>query len=123
MRRGFSLALDELPRSRAATPKSPCTGLKTCQRVGFVVLDIEQLIQLRDCEYLVDFWTDVAELQFSAMRFDALFQRDQLAQCGAREKLDGRKVEQQAFAVLVLDQLKQFLAQLLDIGFVQNLAV
>jgi len=35
--------------------------LETCQRVGLVVFDIEQLIQLRYGKDLVNFWANVAE--------------------------------------------------------------
>ena len=82
--------------------RSSAELLKTGQGVRFVVFDIEQFVELRDREDFVDFRPDVAELQFAAVRFDFLVQRDQLAQRGAGKKLDGREIEQQILALSLL---------------------
>ena len=63
------------------------------------------------------------EFQLAAMVLDLSFQSDQFAQRGTGKELDGREIQQQLLALLLFDQIEQFLAQALDVGLVQNLAV
>src|SRR5580765_9082199 len=48
-----------------------------CQGVRHVVLDVEELVELRDCKDLVDFRADVAQLEPSAVSLDFFIQRNQ----------------------------------------------
>lgn len=69
-------------------PSSPPSGtavvasLKIGQGVSLIVFDVEQLVQLRDGENLVDFRPNVTKLQRPTVGLDLLVQRNQLAQCG-----------------------------------------
>src|SRR3990172_1536029 len=97
--------------------------LKRRQGVSFVVLNVKQLVQLRDGERLVNLRTDVAQLELRPVRFGLLVQGNQLAQGRAGEKLDGGKIQYDLFLLVPLHQIEQFLAEFLDIRFVENLSV
>jgi hypothetical protein len=67
-------------------------ALKRRQRIRLVILDIEQLVELRNGEDFVNLRPDVAQLHFTPPGLHFLIQSDELAQGGAGKKLDLLKV-------------------------------
>src|SRR5262249_57860366 len=81
---------------RPATRGGPAAAAsERLQRRLLFLLDVEQLVQLRDLEDLVDLRVNVAQDQPAAHRVDLLVERDELAQGGAGEVLDVAEVQQQ----------------------------
>ena len=84
---------------------------------------IEELVQLRDGEDLVDIRPDAAQSQLPFGCLHLLVHSDQFPQCGAREILHVREIEDDLLATVFFDQPKKLVSDDLDVSFVENLLV
>src|SRR4051812_34375786 len=108
-------------RYRRTTANS--THLQPGQGVVFVRLDVEQLVQPRDDENLVDFRAKIAQAHLAGGPFDLLVEDDQLVEGGTGEELDAAEIQDEVFFLFLFDQGEELFAQFLDIGRVNDLAV
>src|SRR5205085_11294952 len=98
----------------------PPQSAECLQGLLFLFLDVEELVQARDLEDLVDLRIDIAEDQAALGGLHLLVQRDQLAERGAGEVLDVGEVEQDLALALLLDQIEQLIADDLNVLLVEN---
>src|SRR3972149_3356505 len=63
------------------------------QRIGLVVLDLEQLRQFRNGEDFINLRANVRQHQFRSMLLDPLVESNELAKGGTRQELDVAKIE------------------------------
>src|SRR5262249_9780917 len=87
------------------------------------LLNVEELVEPRDFEDLVDLRVDVAQDQPAAHRLKLLVQSDQLTESGTGEELHIAEVEQDLAPADLIDQAKQLLADHLNDLFVENAAI
>ena len=81
-------------------------------------MDVEELVELRDDEYLVDLAVDIGQLQGTSLGLDPIRQGDQCSQrCGGKV-LDILEADEKLRSILAVDDPANLLADLLDVRLV-----
>src|SRR5438067_65239 len=95
-------------------------ALEAFERVLLRVEDPKHLVELGDAEDFLDFRLDVAQPQLAAGGLHLLIERHQLAEGGAGKVLDVREVEKELLFAEVVDELKELVANELNVLLVQD---
>jgi hypothetical protein len=107
-------------RSRNGGNRKRSEGLQSCL---LFLLDVKELVQFGDLEYLVNLGVNVAEDQPAADTLQFLVECDQFAEGSAGEVLNIAEVQEQLAAVLLFDETEELFADDLNVLLVQNLAI
>ena len=78
-------------------------------------MDLEQLVQPRDDEDLVDLGVDVGQTQLAGLGADLRVDGDQRAKCGGREMFNAGEADQKTRARLGIDECRDLLADDLNV--------
>src|SRR5262245_19707996 len=88
-----------------------------------VIQNLEEFVQPRNLENLLDVRSYGAQPQFSACRLHLLVHRDQFAERRAGEILDIREVENDLLAVVVIDEAEQLVPDDLNVALIEDFLV
>src|SRR5438034_2673912 len=98
-------------------------GLEGLQSGLLLLLDVEEPVEFRDFEHLVNLWVDVTQDQPASHSLEFLVQRDQFAQRRAGQVLDVAEVEQELAAAFLVDETEELFADDLNVLLVEDLLV
>lgn len=98
-------------------------GSEAPHRLFRGIQDLEQFVEARDDEDLVDLGVDIGEAEFAVAASDLVVDGDQRPQGGRGEVVDVGETDQQFRLVLGLDDGGDLLADRLDVRLVEDIAI
>jgi len=86
-------------------------------------MNFEEFVEACDDKDLVDLRVDIRKTERAVFLIGLVVDGDQRAECGGGQVVNIGKVDEKLRAAFLLDDRGDFIADRLDVGFVENIAV